>query len=74
MLKLFKHKPKRNDYLLAYSFHTPKGSGFGNIDVSFTGPLTSDRINELRDLIKSRNDGFTDVIILNVIPMEPTND
>jgi hypothetical protein len=74
MLKLFKCKPKRRDYLAVYSYHTPTRSGFGHIDLSFTGPLTSDRINEIRDIVKSRNSDFMEVIILNMIPLETTND
>lgn len=58
---------KRN--VLAVYLAAP-GPVFGNISLSFTGPLDDDRVKSIRDAIAKRNKLDADsIIIINIIEL-----
>lgn len=71
MRNLFKRKPKKHYFFVAYQFNTKDGrSGFGHTSITTTYKLeTMTEIHRISNDIKESNDMFEQIVILNFIPI-----
>jgi len=66
---------RNRTFVVCYQIGIDRGYSIRNTDVTFSGPLTTTRVNEIGDILAAKNGtSRSNLVIMNMFEMEELDD